>query len=139
MVDFEADGNPELLMLHTRDKESHLKARYERGEELFAVSVYRTGSNGVDHLYFSTPQLGDREKFSLAGYGDRIVMGIYRIVSLVGGDRVSESYSGSIAEKDGVNPEWSGKDKDWGWLDGISWNPFTIYDGSGIRYSASPP
>ena len=131
MVDFEADGNPELLVLHTRNN--------DRESELLAVSVYRAGSNGVDDLFFGTPRFDDRGKFSLVGHGDRIVMGTYRISDLsAGGNLVSEVYYGSVAEKDGVNPSWSGDDKDWGMLDWISWNPFEMYDGPGISYSMHP-
>jgi len=109
IVDFEADGNPELLVLHTRDKSSSGKKRYEKGQELFGVSIFRAGPEGTSKLYFGTPQLGENGTFSLVGSDGRMYLETHRQ------DDNSDSYTycGSIAEKDGVEPSWGTNGKDW--------------------------
>ena len=109
IVDFEADGNPELLVLHTRDKSSSGKKRYEKGQELFGVSIFRAGPEGTSKLYFGTPQLGENGTFSLVGSDGRMYLETHRQ------DDNSDSYTycGSIAEKDGVEPSWGANGKDW--------------------------
>ena len=127
MVDFEADGNPELLVLHTRNNNNK--------SELLAVSVYRAGPDGVDKLYFSTPQFGDRGTFSLVESGGRLYLETYRQDNKhdngVDSYRHSYVYDGSIAEKDGDRPSWSGDDRDWTMIYWISRNESTYY---GTKY-----
>ena len=135
MVDFEADGNPELLVLHTRNN--------ERETELFAVSVYRAEPNGVDHLYLSTPQLHDKGTFSLVESGGRMYLETYHpTYSLANGwdyYRYTYIYDGPIGEKDGDRPSWSGDDRDWAMLYSISRsesaNPYTGGIGYRIQYN----
>lgn len=108
IVDFEADGNPELLVLHTRDKSPSVKKRYEKGEELFGVSIFRAGPEGTSKLYFGTPQLGENGTFSLVESDGRMYLETHRQDD----NSDSYTYNGSIAEKDGVKPSWSGNG-DW--------------------------
>lgn len=112
IVDFEADGNPELLVLHTREKS--IPQRYEKGEELFGVSVFRAGPEGTSKLYFGTPQLGENGTFSLVESDGRMYLETHRQDD-DSGSLIYESYTydGSIAERDGVEPSWGANGKDW--------------------------
>ncbi len=132
MVDFEADGNPELLVLHTRNN--------ERTSELFAVSIYRAGPDGVDDLYLSTPQFSSRGTFSLVESGGRMYLETFRQThNEVDYRAYHYSYDGPIGEKDGDRPSWSGDDRDWGMLYSISRsesaNPYTGGMGYRILYN----
>ena len=109
IVDFEADGNPELLVLHTRDKSPSGKKRYEKGQELFGVSIFRAGPEGTSKLYFGTPQLGENGTFSLVESDGRMYLETHRQDD----NSDSYTYNGSIAEKDGVKPSWGANGKDW--------------------------
>ena len=104
IVDFEADGNPELLVLHTRE---------DVDDELLAYSIFRAGPEGVSDLYFGRMprrEVGTSIELSLVESDGRLYLEEYRKHT---SNHEFWSYDGSIAEKDGVKPSWGANGKDW--------------------------
>ena len=104
IVDFEADGNPELLVLHTRE---------DMDDELLAYSIFRAGPEGVSDLYFGRMprrEVGTSIELSLVESDGRLYLEKYEKFT---SEHEFWSYGGSIAEKDGVKPSWGANGKDW--------------------------
>ena len=104
IVDFEADGNPELLVLHTRE---------DVDDELLAYSIFRAGPEGVSNLYFGRMprfEVGTSIELSLVESDGRLYLEEYRKYT---NNHEVWAYDGSIAEKDGVKPSWGANGKDW--------------------------
>ncbi len=104
IVDFEADGNPELLVLHTRE---------DVDDELLAYSIFRAGPEGISDLYFGRMpkrEVGTSIELSLVESNGRLYLEEYTKYT---NNHEVWAYDGSIAEKDGVKPSWGANGKDW--------------------------
>ena len=99
VLDFEADGNPELLILSIDDF-----AKETPGS--FLMSIYRYESHGMCHLMNYYITLGAGGGLSLVESGGRLYLETYGCIREesqgVVGYMDNRAYYGSVAQKDGV-------------------------------------
>lgn len=99
VLDFEADGNPELLILSIDDF-----AKETPGS--FLMSIYRYESHGMCHLMNYYITLGAGGGFSLVESDGRLYLETYGCIREesqgVVGYMDNRAYYGSVAQKDGV-------------------------------------
>lgn len=112
IVDFEADGNPELLVLHTREQSN--PDRYEgEGGELLAYSVFRAGPEKVSHLFFSVlpaRTIGTSLELSLVEADGRLYLEEYEKYA---DNHENWGYGGPLADKDDIGWSWNGDSQGW--------------------------
>lgn len=112
MVDFEADGNPELLVLYVKDGYAS-----NREADFLSVSfqICRNGPEGLSRLFGGTCWIHDKHyrdgKLSLVESGGRLFLKMHNVYE--GGTEGSTVYTtendmfvGSVAQKDGGSSEW---------------------------------
>ena len=99
VLDFEADGNPELLILSIDDF-----AKETPGS--FLMSIYRYESHGMCHLMNYYITLGAGGGLSLVESGGRLYLELYTHIREESQGLVkhmdNRAYYGSVAQKDGV-------------------------------------
>ena len=104
MVDFEGDGSPELLVLHTRK---------DMNDELLAYSVFRAEPEKVSDLFFSRlprREVGTSLELSLVKYDGRLYLEEYDRRT---DDREGWSYGGPLNDKNDSRNQWNADSRGW--------------------------
>ena len=104
MVDFEGDGSPELLVLHTRE---------DMDDELLAYSVFRAEPEKVSDLFFSRlprREVGTSLELSLVEYDGRLYLEEYDKRT---DDREGWSYGGPLNDKNDSRNQWNADSRGW--------------------------
>ncbi len=98
MIDFEQDGNPELLVIYTAGENE------ATGTDFVEVSFYRNETEGVSYLGGGRRpwNIEETAKYSLVEYGGRLYLEEHRQTD----HGESWNYHFSIAEKDGTKDSW---------------------------------
>lgn len=103
VIDFENDGNPELMVISGQLKEN---LDYPDNPGRLYIKFYRENEDGFTEVGSRFLEGGSKSKCSLVEAGGRKYLRLYTVAGHSGYASIKCEFAGSVAEADGLTPDW---------------------------------